>query len=238
MFFLDDSLLSMPAITSCRWRVKLGELLGLMTALLCATKAHAGMPGGIGVLGDSYSDEYRFYPRDRTTARNWVEILAETRELNFGRLTTEHRGEPQNQGYEFNWARSDATTADLIATGQHTGLAAQVACSEITVVVIFIGGNDFINALVSDNPTAVLELVLARASANLQLALDTILKASPSAQVLLATSPNILELPEFAAPLRARCLSPLGIGRAQRPRGGSRRRALSCPSRRTAGSGR
>jgi hypothetical protein len=162
----------------------------------------AGGSGGV-VLGDSYSDEYRFYPPDRTTARNWVEILAEVRGLNFGRLTTKHRGEPRNQGCEFNWARSDATTADLIATGQHAGLAGQVVRGEIAVVVSFIGGNDFINALLSDNPTAVLELVLARASANLRLVLETILKASPSVQVLLATLPNILELPEFALPLRA-----------------------------------
>ena len=42
--------------------------------------ATAGLSGGIGVLGDSYSDEYRFYPPDRSTARNWVEILTETRD--------------------------------------------------------------------------------------------------------------------------------------------------------------
>src|SRR4051812_47403442 len=46
--------------------------------------AQAGSPGGIGVLGDSYSDEYRFYPPDRSAARNWVEILAEHRGLDFG----------------------------------------------------------------------------------------------------------------------------------------------------------
>ena len=83
------------------------------------------------MLGDSYSDEYRFYPPDRTTARNWVEILASTRGLDFGPYAAESRGEPRNQGYAFNWARSDATTDDLIATGQHTGLAAQVARGEV-----------------------------------------------------------------------------------------------------------
>ena len=115
--------------------------------------ALAGTPGGIGVLGDSYSDEYRFYPPDRSTARNWVEILASTRGLDFGPYADESRGEPRNQGYAFNWARSDATTDDLIRTGQHTGLAAQVARGEVGIVVLFIGGNDFINAMKGPDPS-------------------------------------------------------------------------------------
>src|SRR3954469_22183694 len=94
----------------------------------------AGNPGAIGVLGDSYSDEYRFYPPDRATARNWVEILAEARGLDFGPFSAEGRGEPRNRGYEYNWARSGATTDDLIAAGQHTGLAAQVAAGKVRLV--------------------------------------------------------------------------------------------------------
>jgi phospholipase/lecithinase/hemolysin len=183
-------------------------LLGVLAVLAPRAEAWAGPPIGIGVLGDSYSDEYRFYPPDRSRARNWVEILVEVRGLNFGRFTTEPRGEPRNQGYEFNWARSDATTSDLIATGQHTGLAAQVARGEVSVVVIFIGGNDFIYALAANHPPAELDRVLARATANLQVALETILKASSRVCILLATLPDILELPEFAAPLRAGKISP------------------------------
>src|SRR3954464_1330072 len=97
----------------------------------------AESPGGIGVLGDSYSDEYQFYPPDRATARNWVEILAATRGLNFGAFSRDGRGEPRNQGFEYNWARSDATTDDLIRTGQHTGLAAQVAGGSVGIVFVF-----------------------------------------------------------------------------------------------------
>jgi hypothetical protein len=51
-----------------------------------------------------------------------VEILAATRGLDFGRFDTAGRHEPRNQGYAFNWARSDATTEDMIRTGQHTAL--------------------------------------------------------------------------------------------------------------------
>jgi len=80
------------------------RLTALLIALLTPlAPARAGWRGGIGVLGDSYSDEYQFYPPHRSTARNWVEILAASRGLNFGRFSTQSRGEPRNQGYEYNW---------------------------------------------------------------------------------------------------------------------------------------
>src|SRR5437588_11961566 len=104
------------------------RLTALLIALLTPlAQARAGWRGGIGVLGDSYSDEYQFYPPDRPTARNWVEILARARGLNFGKFSTASRGEPRNQGFAFNWSRSDAETEDMIRTGQHTGLALQLA---------------------------------------------------------------------------------------------------------------
>src|SRR3954468_1879165 len=106
-------------------------LLTLALFLSPHAAALAGPPGGIGVLGDSYSDEYQFYPPDRSTARNWVEILAATRGLDFGPFTTHSRGEPRKQGFAYNWARSDATTEDMIKSGQHTGLAQQVARGQV-----------------------------------------------------------------------------------------------------------
>src|SRR3954452_24516784 len=151
------------------------RLTALLFALLTPlAPARAGWHGGIGVLGDSYSDEYQFYPPHRSTARNWVEVLAETRGLNFGRFSTRSRGEPRNQGYEYNWARSDATTGDLIATGQHLG-AAQAARGEVSLVVVFIGGNDFINALKTPDPVTAFREVGPRAEANLGRAVATIL---------------------------------------------------------------
>src|SRR6516162_6803570 len=50
--------------------------------------------GPVGAVGDSYTDEYEFYPPDRTTARNWVEILHALRRVRFGPFTTQSRGEP------------------------------------------------------------------------------------------------------------------------------------------------
>ena len=163
----------------------------------------ASSHGGIFVLGDSYSDEYQFYPPHRSRARNWVEILATTRGLNFGRFSTRSRGQPRNQGYEFNWARSDATTDDLIATGQHLGVAAQVSQGKISVVVVFIGGNDFINAMKSPDPVAAFQRVGPRAQANLEHAVATILKADPYVKVVIITVPDIRDLPEFHVPLNA-----------------------------------
>ena len=159
-------------------------------------------------MGDSYSDEYQFYPPDRAKARNWVEILARARGLDFGAFASGSRGQPRNQGFAQNWARNDAETADLIREGQHTGLARQVARGEVDVVIVFIGGNDFIHALTSEGRQRAVDEVLKRAIANLDLAVRTILEASPKVQVFIATLPDILELPMFAAPLRAGRLSP------------------------------
>jgi hypothetical protein len=176
-------------------------LLAAALILALHAAALAGTPGGIGVLGDSYSDEYRFYPPDRSTGRNWVEILASTRGLDFGPYAEEGRGEPRNGGYAFNWARADATTDDMIRTGQHTGLAAQVARGEVGIVVLFIGGNDFINAMKGPEPIRAVGEVLPRTLTNHRLAARTILDASPRVKLVVVTLPDVRNLPEFAGPL-------------------------------------
>ncbi len=180
---------------------KVGAIFVAVLLLVPHTIARAGMLGGIGILGESYSDEYAFYPPDRSTARNWVEILAATRGLDFGRFNEEGRGEPRNGGFAYNWARSDATTEDMIATGQHTGLAAQVARGEVKLAFVFIGGNDFINALKSPDPEAALAATLPRALANHRLAVEVLLAADPEVRLVLATLPDIRHLPEFAGPI-------------------------------------
>ena len=185
----------------------LGWGLGLFMALSPPGLAWGAARPSIGVMGDSYSDEYEFYPPNRSRARNWVEILARARGLNFGAFATASRGGPRNQGFAYNWARSDAETADLIREGQHIGLARQVGRGEVGVVVIFIGGNDFIHALASEERDHVADQALQRATANLDLAVKTILDASPRVQVFVATLPDIVELPMFAIPIREGRLS-------------------------------
>ncbi len=67
-------------------------MLASFLALSTATAVPAGELGGIGVLGDSYSDEYQFYSPDRLTSRNWVEMLAVTRG---DQLRSVQHGEPR-----------------------------------------------------------------------------------------------------------------------------------------------
>ena len=104
-------------------------------------------------------------------------------------------------GFAYNWARSDATTEDLIAAGQHTGLARQIARGEVRLAVVFIGGNDFINALKGPDPEAALASALPRALANHRLAVETLLAADPEVRLVLATLPDVRHLPEFAGPI-------------------------------------
>ncbi len=163
-------------------------------------------PGGaitVGALGDSYTDEYRFYAPDRSQARNWVEILAANRLANFGPFAVGGRGEPRNQGFAFNWARSDATSSDMIAR-QLPGLTAQVASGKVRYAWIFTGGNDFLIALrdaaesgrlQGPGPIAQFGQVEAHARANLARAVGTLLSASPKVKLVVATLPDIRSLP-------------------------------------------
>lgn len=182
------------------WRPWALAMLAMLPAL--ASASAAGWRGGVGVLGDSYSDEYQFYPPDRGQARNWVEILSRSRGLDFGPLSASSRGTPRNQGFAYNWACTGATTSDMLADGQHDGLASQVREGSVGLVIIFIGGNDFIRAMSQDDPAHAAAEALPLAVRNVQKALATILEASPDVKVVLATVPDIGELPEFDEPCR------------------------------------
>ncbi len=104
-------------------------------------------PIRVGIIGDSNSDEYRAddnraggTPYAETTL-SWVELLAKDRGIDFGAWGK--WGGERRSGYEYNWARSAATSDSMIANGQHTGLAAQVKAGKIDYAIIFIGANDF-----------------------------------------------------------------------------------------------
>ena len=185
-----------------------GAGIVLLLVLASGGPAFAGQGvGGIGILGDSYSDEYQFYPPHRASARNWVEILAASRGLDFGEFRAETRDEPRNQGFAYNWARSAATSDDMIASGQHTGLAGQVASGRVRLAVVFIGGNDFIQALHSGSPVEQLQGRGEHAAANVRLAVETLLAASSEVKILLTTVPDLADLPEFREKIRAGVLN-------------------------------
>lgn len=100
---------------------------------------------GIGVIGDSQSDEYQaddargFQYAPRTI--NWIEQLASNRKLNFGVWNT--WGDVRRTGFAYNWSRSGATSASVLANGQHTGMAQQITNGEVNIVIVYIGANDF-----------------------------------------------------------------------------------------------
>ena len=154
--------------------------------------------GPIGALGDSYSDEYRFYAPDRTHARNWVEMLHTLREVSFGPYTTLSRGVPRSQGFAYNWAQSSATSTTMVQN-QLPGLAAQVAKGQVRYASIFIGGNDFFGfasaAKTGQIPPANLQAALTQTTtqliSNVATAVDTLLAANPNVRVVVWTLPDI-----------------------------------------------
>jgi hypothetical protein len=156
----------------------------------------------VGTLGDSYSDEYRFYPPDQSQARNWVEILAANRAVSFGPFTTASRGEPRNQGFAYNWARFGATSGDMVRN-QLPGLTAQVAHGKIDDAWIFVGGNDFLyflrgvqtGQIPASQALTTLTQVEAQAEANIRTAVGTLLAANPNVRLVLVTVPDVAELP-------------------------------------------
>lgn len=177
-----------------------------------ALAAHHGPPppapmvGPVGTLGDSYTDEYRFYPPDRSTARNWVEILHATRGVSFGPLSLRSRGEPRNQGFADNWARSDATSVDMV-NNQLPGLAAQVAQGKVKYAAIFIGGNDFLHLLedaaagkiAPANLPAAVQSTTATLEVNFLTAVNTLLAANPNVKLVVFNLPDLSAIPAAQA---------------------------------------
>ncbi|GAC1467841.1 MAG: hypothetical protein NVSMB9_09890 [Isosphaeraceae bacterium] len=179
--------------------------------------------GPIGALGDSYTDEYRNYPPDRSTARNWVEILNATRGVSFGPFSNRNLGEPRNQGFAYNWALSAATSNDMVRN-QLPGLANQVAQGRIQYAWVFIGGNDFLHVLDDARsgkiPPSQLKATVIQTEAQLEVnfktAVNTLLAASPRVKVVVATLPDISLVPVAQAagtsPLARALLE--GVGQA------------------------
>lgn len=119
----------------------------LMLSAVFAPTARAQI-GALGVMGDSLSDEYFEEPYG-AYATNWTMQLVVYRSINLGPTAAEAGqpggtwGTPRRTGYEFNWALSGDTSADLLVHGQQTGLAAQVESHGVTHAVLAIGSNDF-----------------------------------------------------------------------------------------------
>ncbi|WP_165226984.1 SGNH/GDSL hydrolase family protein [Aquisphaera insulae] len=159
--------------------------------------------GNVGALGDSYTDEYASYKgQARGFARNWVEILQATRGVSFGKYSARARPEPRDAGYADNWARSDATSADMIGN-QLGGLVDQVRKGQVRTASVFIGGNDFLDTfraiaagqISPTNAVGAIQQAEARLETNFTTAVDSLLAASPNVRVVVWTLPDVSTLP-------------------------------------------
>ena len=176
------------------------------TVLHSEIKPH--FTGGIGVIGDSISDEYRFYAPDRATARNWVEILAASRGLYFGNPVLASGRATGDRRFAYNWSQSGATTTSLIARGQNAELAAQVAGgAAISVAVITIGANDFADVLITSRSVAAMGEALERATSNFALILESLLCISSALKVAVFTAVDLRVSPIVRGALNSGLIS-------------------------------
>jgi hypothetical protein len=126
--------------------LKYPPLLSILAAGLACCAANAQI-SRLGAMGDSLSDEYA--EESYSYAKNWTMQFVLYRGVNMGPTAAAAQqpggtwGEPRRTYYQSNWARYGDTTDDLLADGQHTGLAAQVAPLGISHAVLMIGANDF-----------------------------------------------------------------------------------------------
>lgn len=155
---------------------------------------------GVAVLGDSQADEYRADDSRgltyASTTLNWVEQLDKFRDVNFGPWGS--YGEPRRTGYAYNWARTGATAASMIESGQHIGIASQVKKGEVNLVIIAIGANDYAPYITPDGydalyagtiPEARILQKKNRLIADVTTAIDTIRDAG-EVRMLLVTIPD------------------------------------------------
>ena len=98
---------------------------------------------GLGVIGDTYSDEY--IAPAYNYADSWVELLSAQGRVDLGQEASfdDYRG----QGYAFNWSLNGGTTFDLTFEGAGSNLASQVELGHVSHGVLMLGMEDF-----SDKP--------------------------------------------------------------------------------------
>jgi hypothetical protein len=190
-----------PAGTLGAAHVAAAHALGQVHARTRSTSG--GRLGNVGALGDSYTDEYRqFLSEPRGHARNWVEILSATRNARFGPYAHIPLLEPRDVGFTRDWARSDATSTDMIQN-QLGGLVNQVHQGQVKTASVFVGGNDFLFAFrkIINGQTApadaasALQQVEAQLETNYTTAVNSLLAASPKVRVVVWTLPDIANLP-------------------------------------------
>jgi lysophospholipase L1-like esterase len=169
-----------------------------------SSPAGAGILDRVGAMGDSLTDESWMVeggPFAIPPYENWVEQLVNGGRVSFGPYGSWPA--PRSAGYQYNYARAGATCGDLIAQGQHVGLASE----HPTLAFLGIGGNDFANHLVphainpygdGEDPMVLVPGMIQNAA----LAIETVwgsLDAPTGTHMVLATVPDIGHTPVVAA---------------------------------------
>jgi hypothetical protein len=130
------------------------------TIIITSTPTPPEIITGLGVIGDSNSDECRADDNRAgnsyggiyaPTTLNWLELLVNKRGVNAGPWG--NWGGSRRNGYAYNWALSGVSIGDqlysgssngnIISWGEHTGLANQIRLGLISNVILYIGSNDF-----------------------------------------------------------------------------------------------
>ena len=95
---------------------------------------------GLGVAGDSWSDEYA--AESYNYARNWAELLVSERGIDLGAAGDYADGRGAN-GTAFNWAETGATALDLLIQSQDIMISDQFRDGDVSHAVLMIGNSQF-----------------------------------------------------------------------------------------------
>jgi lysophospholipase L1-like esterase len=160
----------------------------------------------MGVLGDSYSAQYGGGHLGENGARNWVEILSAMHRVSFAPRRGQAAPPSYNPGFPYDWAFVTATS-EMVLRRQLPYLLPEVASGQVNYVTIFSGINDFgavVESAAFDPELSPAELdqqavqALNSASDNLNRMVLALLQANPDVKVVLATIPDLREVPMMA----------------------------------------
>jgi lysophospholipase L1-like esterase/uncharacterized protein (DUF2141 family) len=157
-------------------------LLIIAMVLIGGYRAESAITDRVGVMGDSLSDMTMF---SDTTFYNWIWQLGTVQGWSFG------------TNFEYDYAKSGATTLTVISQGQHTSLAAV----NPTLAVLLIGGNDLaFDLLLTDPLPSDLNAFADERINAIRTAIETVAgsQTSPTGtKVVLFTTPEVMRVPIF-----------------------------------------
>ena len=165
------------------------KLFIIISILTTSVLAFAELPK-IGVLGDSYSESYKYFTPHRSKARNWVEILNAFHRADFGPIIPSSFHERANR-FSYNFAEDGDTSSDTIDNGRVGELLAAISSTQLQAVIIEIGGDDFLDAIVANTLVTAPQTLIS----NVQTIISQIHTVSPALEVFVCLLPDVSLLP-------------------------------------------